>query len=376
MPANKDQHFVPKHYLRQFQIPGKEKQICAARIEPLKLIVPCGIEGQCQEDYFYREDGNLDDLLRESEKDLAPILLRVSEFGIFDRKDLTALQMLAVILHIRTRKNIEHQKLLPRRIADEVIRNAIATGELPPPEGGWKPEMMDFSGVAGGIMKASAIPCWLEMRTLECKVLRAYSGSFFITSDHPVVMLNQLFSAKDNFRSFVGFSRSGFQLLLPISPQFALFFYDPKIYKVGSRRERIVEISIDDVSIANSLQVQNAERCIYFHVPGLAPQIEELILKYSGLRKKSENHLREYPLSDDRHTLLHLKTPSVILPRTWTFCRYRRHRTVGINNRRNPAWTNLIDRLMRDMDENPSGGDIFDRLEKILGAKIKNYVAD
>lgn len=367
---------MPKHYLRQFQIPGQEKQICAARINPLKMIGTCGIEGQCQEDYFYREDGNLDNLLKESEKDLAPVLLRVSEFGIFDEKDLTALQMLSVILYLRTRKNIQHQKLLPQKIADKMIRNAIATGELPPPKGGWKPGMMDFSGVAGWVMKASAVPCWLEMRTLECKVLQAHSGSFFITSDHPVVMLNQLFSTKENFRSFVGFSRSGFQLILPISPQFALFFYDPKIYKVGSRRERIVEISIDDLDVVNSLQVQNAERCIYFHSPELVPRIEKLILKYSGLRNESEAHLREYPLSDDCQSMLHLKTPSVILPRAWSFCRYRRHGNVGLDNRRSPAWTDLIDRLMRDMDENPSGGDIFDRLEKILGAKIKNYADD
>jgi hypothetical protein len=236
--------------------------------------------------------------------------------------------------------------------------------------------MMDFSGVAGGIMKASAIPCWLEMQTLECKLLRACPDSAFITSDHPVVMLNQLFSSKNSIRSFAGFSRSGFQLLLPISPQFCLFFYDPKIYKVGTRRGRIVEIPVDDVEIVNSLQVQNAERCIYFHEVESSGPVERLILKYCSLRKEPGSHLQEYPTENKHQTLIHLKTPSVTLPTTWSFCRNRRHRTIGVNNRRDPAWTTLIDRLMKDMDENPSGGDVFDRLEKILGAKIKNYATD
>ena len=78
----------------------------------------------------------------------------------------------------------------------------------------------------------------------------------------------------------------------------------------------------------------------------------------------------------DLAPVIHFKTPSVTLPRTWSFCRYRRHRKIGDDNRRDPAWTALIDRLMKDMDENPLGGDIFDRLEKILGAKIKNHNID
>ena len=108
---------------------------------------------------------------------------------------------------------------------------------------------MDFSGVAGSLMKWNAIPCWLEMQTLGCKLLEAAPHTFVVTSDHPVVMMNQLFASSEPHRSFVGFSRSGFQLLLPISPTLCVFFYDPFVYKVGARRRRLVQLSPSDVEL-------------------------------------------------------------------------------------------------------------------------------
>lgn len=371
MPNNKRQHFVPQHYLRQFRIQGT-KQICTAKVDPLSIVGPASIRHQCQEDYFYQGDGKLDEFLTRTERDLAPVLIRVSGAGAFDTKELVALRFLAVTLHSRTRKTIEHSKLFAKRMAHQSLMRAIARGELPLPEDGLSEDMIDFSGVAATIMGASAIPCWLEMHTLECKLLHAASGSAFITSDHPVVLLNQLFSSKRSIRSFAGFSRSGFQLILPISPRLCLFFYDPKIYKVGTRRGRTVEIETEDVEIVNSLQIQNAEECIYFHDMTASTLVERLVARHVKLRKDRRSHLQEYSTDNDNQTILHQKVPSPTLPRAWSFCKIRRHTNIGADNRRDPAWTAMIEALVHDMERNPSGGDIFDRLEKILGDKIKS----
>jgi hypothetical protein len=56
--------------------------------------------------------------------------------------------------------------------------------------------------------------------------------------------------------------------------------------------------------------------------------------------------------------------------RPWRFCVYRRRIKVGPDRRRNPAWSSLIDTVMQDMDKNPSGGDLFERLERILGCSF------
>jgi hypothetical protein len=355
MPANKSQHFVPQHYLRQFRIEGT-KQISVARLDPLTLIPRATISGQCQQDYFYRDDGQLDHLLKRCEDDLAPVLIRVGQKKEFDDKELVALRFLAVILHVRNRKTIEAAKLFDKKIAYEVIKSAIEQGDLPPcPEpGGWKEGMMDFSGVAGCLMKWTAIPCWLEMQTLSYKLLEAAPQTFFITSDHPVVMLNQLFASAEPHRSFVGFSRSGFQL------------YDPFVYKVGARRRRLVQLSLSDVELVNSLQIQSAEERVYFHEPNRSPQVRSCISKYTGLRTSIRSALRELPGRTPNETLIHVRQPSVKLMRPWSFCRYRKSKRIGEDNRRNPAWSSLVNAVGEDMDAHP-GRDVFTSMEIILG---------
>lgn len=365
MPTNKSQHFVPQHYLRQFRIEGT-KQIAVARLEPLTLIPRASINDQCKQDYFYREDGQLDELLQQCEKDLAPVLSRVSRTMEFDAKELVALRFLAVILHVRNRKTIEVAKLFPKKIAYKVIKSAIDRGELPPCPDGWKEGMMDFDGVAGSLMKWSAIPCWLEMQTLHCKLVEAAPETFFITSDHPVVLMNQLFAFSEPHRSFVGFSRSGFQLLLPISPRVSLFFYDPLIYKVGARRKRLIQLSPSDVELVNSLQVQSAEECIYFHEPKCSVQVRTLVSKFLGLRTSIRSALRELPGRTPNETLIHFRQPSAKLQRPWSFCTYRKSRRVGIDNRRNASWSAFVKSVGDDMETNP-GRDVFTSMERILG---------
>jgi hypothetical protein len=366
---NKNQHFVPQHYLRQFRIEGTN-QISVARIEPFLLIDRASIEGQCQEDYFYKDDGQLDDLFKQIEGDLAPVLVRVSKQRKFDSKELIALRLLAVILNGRTRKSVELAKVFPKKICYEAVKAAIERGELPEPEGGWSEEMMNFTGVAGAQLKATAISCWLEMQTLGCKLLEAENGSFFVTSDNPVVTMNQLFTAIEPHRSFVGFSRSGFQLLLPISPQICLFFYDPKVYKVGNRRESRVTISRLDVKLVNTLQVQSAEKCIYFHTPELKPVVFQLVTKNASLRLPPRDSLREFKGESERESVLHMRQPSPKLRRPWAFCKHLKKRKIGEDNRRDPDWTGFVESVVNDLDEHP-GRSVFESMEAILGCPLR-----
>ena len=368
MPTNKSQHFVPQHYLRQFRIDGT-KQIGVARLAPFTLIPSASISGQCKQDYFYRDDGQLDDLLQQCEHDIAPVLVRVSRTSQFDAKDLEALRFLAIILHVRTRKAIEIAKVFEKKIAYEVIKSAIERGELPPPPAGWNEEMVDFTGVAGVLMKTSAIPCWLEMQTLGCKLLEATPQNFFITSDHPVVRLNQLFASSEPHRSFAGFSRSGFQLLLPISPQVCLFFYDPNVYKVGPRGKHSVRLNDADVETINSLQVQSAEDCVYFHKPELSGEMRRLAGKYVGLRTSIRDSLRELPGRSANETIIHVRHQSVKLRQPWSFCTFRKSKKIGADKRRDPSWSSFVKAVTDDMIANPERN-VFASMEEILGERF------
>jgi len=66
-------------------------------------------------------------------------------------------------------------------------------------------------------------------------------------------------------RPFCGFGQCGFQILLPLSPRHCLFFYDPKTYKAGTRNGRLIELQDFEVTTINALEIQSAERCVYFN---------------------------------------------------------------------------------------------------------------
>lgn len=368
MAENKNQHYLPQHYLRQFAVSGtNSKQIAVARLEPF-LFIPRGvISGQCQEENFYNTDGDLDRLLTHFEDATAKVLSRVAREARFNAEDAELLRILSVVLHLRTKKSVERAKEFPRHVFFEVINAAIARGKLPPAPADWSMDTIDVGGAAGQLIQNTMIVCWLEMQTLDFKLLKAGPGTHFITSDHPVILLNQLMAHAEPHRSFVGFGRSGFQALMPISPSLCVFFYDPKVYKVGPRGAQLVPIGTGDVELINSLQVQSADRCVYCHDAGWEVGARDLVMRYGGLRDKHRNALRIVPGRTEKETLLHLTNATVELPRQWSFCRYRKNKTVGPDGRRHEAWSQMIQELAADMNSNPGGGDIFSRMETIIG---------
>jgi hypothetical protein len=131
----------------------------------------------------------------------------------------------------------------------------------------------------------------MEMQTMQLKLIRSPQSDYFIASDNPVVILNQFSSQGDSPRSFAGFSLTGFQLLLPVSPDLCLFFFDQKVYKVGSRSSRLVVISPEDVEIINTLQFQSADSCVYFHDLSLEAQLRAWTTKYGALRSSVRDTL-------------------------------------------------------------------------------------
>lgn len=371
--SGKSEHFVPRHSLRPFCIDEpKQKQIGIATVEPFRFIGAGPIDGQCQEDYFYGKDKIWDDLLTAYEGVIAPVLKEVCAKKCFDDKELGTLQMMAVILHKRTRKAMEAAKVAMRYMAVKLTQSAIKRGELPPcPDGEVTEEMFDFKNPAGTMIYEACI-CYMHMQTLGCKLLQSSLGSYFITSDNPAVVLNQFCIGTNSNFSFAGFAKSGFQLLLPISPNLCLFFYDKKIYKVGNRRDLLVEISKQDVEIVNALQVQFAEKCLYFHNLKLEQEIQRLVSCYVGLRVHIQDSLQVTPMKDGKE-FLHVRKPSVKLPAIWNFCRCRKHVKFQPGDSSSPAMTELVKEFMQDVEKNPVGEDIFTRLKKFCKKIVDDF---
>lgn len=361
--TNRRQHFVSQHYLRQFRIDDTQL-IWVTKIEPYKAIGEGPIKGQCQEDYFFGKESFADKMLQEIESKVAPVLTIVARDLKWNEEELKTIRLLTVQLYLRSRKGSEVEKLLPRFVADKVITNAISRGELPPPKGGWSAEMMDFTGIPETRV-GRILSLFLESGNLLFKILTPTHGKFFVTSDNPIVALNLFASDAKSLNSYVGFAQSGFLLLVPLGPYACGFFYDPNVYKVGDRRERIVSINPADVDLINSLQVQSAEKCLYSHAASTEPELKRLVGQYAKLRVPLSTGLRVFPGQKPGEQFLLSGHPRLKLPSRWSFCSYRRHIAKKVGERRDPLLSKMIEELEKDYVTNPGDVEFQDRLERI-----------
>ena len=354
MATNKNQHFVPQHYLKLFSADGG-KNIGITRIDPLKCAVG-PISGQCQEDWFYREDGELDAWLKVTEGAYGLLLPKIISTKKLSDEDRVSCHLLAVLFHIRTKKAADTHSVFLKRLFYDVVNDGIRRGEVPPAPPDWSTEAVEVSGISGALVKEVLFECFLEMSTLRCKLLEPTGSMKFITSDHPAVCMNQLLGKEAEVTgcSYTGFSMMGFQLVLPISPEICLFFYDPGIYKVGSKSGSLVKVGEKDVELINSLQLQNADKCIYSCEPGNSAAIEAFVQKFKHLRKATSTSLNVTE-QDKRPILYHLKSPNPLLLKPWSFCKIRRHPRVDGSMRRNAAWTEIVRAFTSHADKvNPS----------------------
>jgi hypothetical protein len=120
----------------------------------------------------------------------------------------------------------------------------------------------------------------------------------------------------------------------------------------------------------NALQIQSAEACLYFHDLGLESRVASLANMYSAFRSPIRQSLRHIPGRHEREEFLHMRAADGRLPRKWTFCRLRRRIMATVGSRRDIAWSESIELLMRDLDQNPLGptDELLLRHKKVIDA--------
>jgi hypothetical protein len=98
---------------------------------------------------------------------------------------------------------------------------------------------------------------------LKIKLLHNVTSAPFVLGDHPAVKHNGLYSSAKV--SVLGLANVGLQFVLPISPEYAVVFYDEKAYSLGSPASNVVKVAPAGIVLAlNEFQWANAVENIYF----------------------------------------------------------------------------------------------------------------
>jgi hypothetical protein len=357
--VKKKHHYVAQFYLRNFALPGSDRQIAVYRIPDDKFIARTAIRDQAHENHFYREQF-IEDGLSLIEGAVAGDIEAAVSRETLPTGFTEGHHRLVAFAFIQVARTPTAADEVDAKATALFHRMAAGHPDLSPEE----LEMIEIRSsnapaVAMGVT-AELLPFTFD---LHYKLLCNRTTDPFVTSDHPAVLYNQFLEPRRKEGSNTGLAIRGLQLFLPIGPRHTLVFYDKDVYKVGGRRETSTRVDVTnkaDVWSLNLLQAVNAAEHLYFNHEVTPTAARELVRKAARYRHETTVVTREYqprnPRAGAQGVLLKMFHPDV---RTHLSLRCVRisphadkyHRTDGGIAYRNPALVAAMDQrtLERNM---------------------------
>ncbi len=180
MASNKNQHFVPKCYLRAFSSDPDRASIHLFNLQRQKSIAGASIKGQCSSNYFYGNDPNLEKALQTMEGQYGEFLQRLVEPGYrLSATHFEVLRLFCLLQHCRTDAQARRQVDFMLGMTD-----AAFAGDTPP---AYRANSKDTVQIAMHTFAESMSLVY----DLKVKLLRNRTARDFITSDNPSVHTNR-----------------------------------------------------------------------------------------------------------------------------------------------------------------------------------------
>ena len=257
----KNQHYVPKFYLRNFSYRNNKKQIGVFNIPSHTYFNQASLKHQGSKNFFYGTDGVIENNLSIIEAHLAKVIREILENNTIPKKqseDHTVLLFFVAITDLRNPVSIEGTKMRFQELTNrvqELYENADTSQSVP------TVNHEDVIAMSFSALK-DVVP---TMRDLDYKLLFNRTKRPFITSDFPIVKYNQYLESKKWPLSKTGYGLVGLQIFIPLSSEVALIFFDPDIYKVGDKKRKSYSITKEeDVNSLNILHFINCFETIFF----------------------------------------------------------------------------------------------------------------
>jgi hypothetical protein len=257
----KNQHYIPKFYLRNFSFQNNRKQIGVYDINNCIYVQRGKLKTQGSEDFYYGKDGELENRLSEIEIHLANAINNIIETSELPKKGTEYYQSLLFFTSITALRSpvfLDMMKGMNNSMKNELNK--------------LDPNFKNFHDI-NKLDDETLIQLLLSMSSkvseiiwdLEIKLLINNTNTAFISSDFPIIKYNQ-FLEKKNIASKTGYGLIGLQIIFPINDKFSIILFDSSIYKVGNKRDKFLLINNQkDIDSLNTLQFINCLTTIYFN---------------------------------------------------------------------------------------------------------------
>ena len=252
MATNKNQHFVPRCYLKAFTHNGENLSINLLNLDRQRAIPAAPVKNQCSGDYFYGQDDVLESAIRTVEGGYAAAVARIHtpKYELTD-SDKAVLRTFMLFQHMRT-------EAASRRSVEVFagMENSIGT-----PLPGLKPSVKEAVQMA---MRAFAEELHL-FDDLKVCLVRNKTERPFVTSDDPAVVANRWHKEDPRGQhKSPGLMSCGTTVFLPLSPRILCVAYDGNVHSVP-HENGWTEVRNDlDVTAYNEQQFLNAWANVYF----------------------------------------------------------------------------------------------------------------
>lgn len=258
----KNQHYVPKFYLRHFSYQDNQNQIGIFNVKSSFYFDKANLKFQGSKNFYYGDDGTLEGNLAEIEGKLASVIKEIcfsKNIPPKNSNDYFILLAFVALTHIRNPTSIEGKKKAFQAMRDKLL-------ELSP--------QSDIDSLIPEISHEEALSLSFGMLDeliqmivdLDYKILINNTENVFITSDNPIVKYNQYLEQKKWQASKTGFGMTGLQIFVPLNESVTLLLFDSGIYKVGTNKQKIVSITDkSEIEQLNILHFVNCIETIYFN---------------------------------------------------------------------------------------------------------------
>lgn len=252
--SKKNQHYIPKFYLRFFSYQNDLKQIGIYNLKNHLFKQKVPLRHQCSKNFFYGEDEVIENFLSQMEGKFDGFFKEIISSEELNKKDLEELHSLLaffVLTDIRSLTSIENLKGLSSRF------NALNLGIDMPEMSHHKVVDIMFS------LFLDVLPTVLD---LDYKLFKNTTNTRFITSDYPISKYNLLFEKIPAYFSVTGYRSKGLLVFLPISPKLTVVLFDKSTYKIGNKKDKVINITNEkEIDQLNLLQFLNSYDAVFFN---------------------------------------------------------------------------------------------------------------
>ncbi|WLI46901.1 DUF4238 domain-containing protein [Pseudomonas beijingensis] len=248
--SNKNQHFVPRCYLKPFTIKGEGAAINVYNLDRQRLITNAPVKNQCSRDYFYGQDDKLEKAIQSLEQGYGSIINEITQPGCkFQSHHQYILQVFWLFQYLRTEGACK--------------RAAEMYADMFEPVGLDSDFSMSIKDAVQTAMGAFADNMDV-VSDLKICLLKNATNVPFLASDDPAVLTNRWqLEDKRTRGGSLGLRDAGAILLLPLSPTIFCLGYDPDVYRVPSDSSWLTIRKTTDVEALNEFQVLNCRANLF-----------------------------------------------------------------------------------------------------------------